>query len=177
MVFVELGIEALLFARVDAQNGAKSLSCSGTSVPQAIRERYSTPRLRDPVQLLRASIVLTDPLFDIHEFRGPFLMAHPRAKGQRLASSRESNRLSTNTRIMRSSSCVEGKLAVKPCSYRPSLSYVLSRLCAPLTPHSCVQSSNSTLTDVTPNPCFLLRGVACSHKTREGGASACWSSF
>ena len=120
-----------------AQNGAKSLSRSG-NVHQEIHERYSTPRLRDPMQLLRASIVLTDPLFDIHEARGPFLMTKPGDKGQRLASPRESIRLSTNTRIVPSSSCVEGKPAVKPCSYRPSPSYVLSRPRVSLTPHSTV---------------------------------------
>ena len=60
MVFVELGIEALVFACVDVQNGTKSLSRSGKNLRQAIRERYPTPGLRDPVQPLRASIVLTD---------------------------------------------------------------------------------------------------------------------
>ena len=127
MVFVELGIEAFLFARADTCKMAPSrFSHSGANVRQAIHERYSTPRLRDPVQLLCASIVLTDPLFYIHEARGPFLTTQPRAKGQRLASPWEPNRLNTNTRIVQSSSCIEGKPAVKSCSYRPSPSYVLS---------------------------------------------------
>ena len=94
---MELEIKALLLACVDAHKMVPSrFSRSGTNVRQAIRERHSTPRLREPVQLLRASIVLTKPLFDIHEARGPFLTTQPRAKGQRLASPRESILLSTN---------------------------------------------------------------------------------
>ena len=139
MVFVELGIEALLFACADMRKMAPSrFSCSRTNVGQAIRERYSTPRLGDPVQLLRASIVLTDTLFDIHEALSPFLTIQPRAKGQRVPSPREPNRLNTNTRIMPSSSCIEGKPAVKPCSYKLSPSYALSQPRASLTPHSTV---------------------------------------
>ena len=73
MVFVELGIEVLLFAHVDMRKMAPSrFSHSGTNIVQAMRKRHSTPRLRDPVQLLHGSIVLTDPLFDIHEAQGPF---------------------------------------------------------------------------------------------------------
>ena len=127
MVFVELGIDALLFAGEDTRKMAPSRSLTaGTFVRQAICERYSTPRLRDPMQLLRASIILTDLLFDIHEAWGPFLMTQPRAKGQHLASPCEPNHLSTNTRIVPSSSCMERKPAVKPCSYRPSPRYTLS---------------------------------------------------
>ena len=86
MVFVELGIEVLVFTRVASRKMVPScFTRSGTNARQAIPERYSTPRLRDPMQLLHASIVLTDPLFDIHEARGPFLMSQPRVKGQRLA--------------------------------------------------------------------------------------------
>ena len=115
MVFVELGIEALRFARVDAHKMVLNrYLAAGTNVHQAFHERYSTPRLRDPVQLLHALIVLTDPLFDIHEAQGPFLTTQLRAKGQRLASPREPNHLNTNTRIVPFSSCVEGKPTVKP---------------------------------------------------------------
>ena len=111
MVFVELGIEARLLPCVDAHKMAPSRSLAvGTFVRQEIREWYSTPRLRNPVQLLHGSIVLTDPRFDIHEARGPFLTTQPRAKGQRLASPRKPNHLNTNTRIVPSSSCVEGKV-------------------------------------------------------------------
>jgi len=170
MVFVEFVIEALLFARVDARKTAPSrFSRSGTNVRQAIRERHSTPRLRDTVQLLCASIILTHPLFDTHEAQGPFLMTQPRAKDQRLASPCVSIFLSTNTRIVLSSSCVEGKTAVKPYSYRPSPNYVLSRPRAFLpSTQLCLMRTltlNSTfLSDVTPNHRFLLRGVACSHE-------------
>ena len=119
-----------LHVETRAKYGAKSLSRSG-NVHQTNRERYSTSRLRDPMQLLRASILLTDPLFVIHKAQGPFLTNQPRAKGQRLASPREPNRLNTNKIIVPSSSCVEGKPAVKPCSCRPSPNYVLSQPRAP----------------------------------------------
>jgi len=56
MVFVELGIEALLCASVDSRKMAPSrFSRSGTNVRQAIRERHSTPRIRDPMSLHRSS--------------------------------------------------------------------------------------------------------------------------
>ena len=144
MVFVELGIKALLFARVDVRKIASLVAV--TNICQAIRERHSTPRLGETMQLLCVSIVLTDPLFDVHEARVLFLMTQPRAKGQCLASPREPNRLNMNTRIVPSSSCVEGKPDVKPCSYRPSPNYVLSRPRASLTPHSTVPPPNSILT-------------------------------
>ena len=98
MVFMELGIEALLFARVDARKMVPScfLAAGTNNVRQVICERYSTPRLRDVMQLLCSSIILTDPLFDIHEAWGPFLMTQPRAKGQRLGSPHEPNHLNTN---------------------------------------------------------------------------------
>ena len=64
MVFVERGIEALRRAQSNAPSKmvlSRSLAV-GRNVRQAIREWDSTPRLRDPVQLSRASIVLTDLL-------------------------------------------------------------------------------------------------------------------
>ena len=133
---MELGIKALLFARVDVRKIASLVAV--TNICQAIRERHSTPRLGETMQLLCVSIVLTDPLFDIHEARGPFFMTQPRAKGQRLASPREPNRLSMNTRIVPPSPCIKGKLAVNPCSYRLSPRYVLSRPHASFTPYSTV---------------------------------------
>ena len=83
LVFVEFGIEALPPAPADAHKMAPS-SRSRTNVRKAIRKRYSTPRLRDPVQLLHASIVLTDPLFDIHEVPGSVSHNQPRVDGQGL---------------------------------------------------------------------------------------------
>ena len=104
MVFVELGIEALLCACVDACKRAPSrFSHSGTNVRQAIRERHSTPRLRDPVSLHRASIVLTDPQFDMHEARGPFLTTQPRAKGQHLLDASKQSLLQSPVLIL---SCI-----------------------------------------------------------------------
>ena len=114
-----------------------SLAAGQTYVKQFVSNiQHQGPR--DPVQLLRLSIVLTGPLFDIHKARGPFLMTQPRAKGQRLASPYEPNRLNTNTRIVPSSLCVEEKPVVKPCSYKPPPIYVLSRPRVSLTPHSTV---------------------------------------
>jgi len=79
---VELGIELLPPARAGACKIAPGhFSRSRTNVRQAICERHSTPRLKDPVQLPHASIVLTDPLFDINEARSPSLTTKPRAKG------------------------------------------------------------------------------------------------
>ena len=133
MVSVELGIEALRPARVDApKNGAEPLSRSGKNVHHAICERYSTPGLRDPVRIIFASIVLTNR----HE--APESVSHDPTKSQWPASCsvREPIRLSMNMRIVQSSSCVKGKPAVKPCSYRPSPNYVLSRPRASLTLHS-----------------------------------------
>ena len=72
-----------------------------------------------------------------------------------------------NTRIVPFSSCVEGKPAVKPCSYRPSPSYVLSRPRASLTPHSCVPpdlSLTSYRTTVPP----LGRGLLAQNPGRQG---------
>ena len=117
------------------QNSAKSLSRSGPNVLQAIHERYSTPRLRDPMQLKMA---LSPLVTDIHEASRLVSYDQRRVDGQRPASPREPNHLNTKTIIVPSPSCVEGKPAVKPCSYRPSPSYVLSRLRVSLTPHSCV---------------------------------------
>ena len=81
--------------------------------------------------------------------RGPSHMTSQESMAS-VFSVREPNRLSTNTRIVLSSSCVEGKPAVKPCSYRPSPSYVLSPPRAPLTLHSCVPSLMSHRTTVPP---------------------------
>ena len=139
---MELVTEALVFARVDVRKMAPShFSHSGTNVRQEIHTQHSTPRLRDPVQPLHALIVLTDPLFDIHEARGPFHMTQQRAKGQRLASPRESICLIRNMRIVPSSPRIKGKPAIKPCSYRTSPNYVLSRPRA----YSTVPPPNSTL--------------------------------
>ena len=100
------------------KNGTWPLSRSGTNIRQAIHERDSTSRLRDPMQLSRASIVFTDlllfriaavPFGYIHEAWGPFLMTQPRAKGSVLLHHASQNCLSTNTIIMQSSSCIEGK--------------------------------------------------------------------
>ena len=58
----EFEIEMLLPAHADARKMVpRRFSGRGTNVYQAICERHSTPRLRDPVQLLCALIVLTDP--------------------------------------------------------------------------------------------------------------------
>ena len=142
------------------QNGTIPLSHS-RNIRQAIHERYSTPMLkgpcavcgiqpqcsRDPQDFLfiprsssptRRSQNGAIPFGDIHEARCPSLTSQPRDNGQRLASPREPNHISTNATIVPSSSCVEGKPAVKPCSYRPSPNYVLSQPHASLTPHSCV---------------------------------------
>ena len=67
--------------------------------------------------------------------RGPSHTTQPRDNGQHLASPHKPNCLSINTRIMASSSCVEGKPAAKPCSYRPCPSYDLSRPHTSLTPN------------------------------------------
>ena len=154
---MELGTEAILFARVDTCKMAPSgFFRSRTNVRQAIRKRKSaTPRLREPMQLLRASIVLTDPLFVIHETRGVFLTTQPRAKGQHLASPCKPNRLSMSSRIVPSSSHIEGKTAVKACSYRPSLNCdSFSTTCVP---HSALVSSlNSSLNSTLPRACALL---------------------
>ena len=95
MVFMELGIETFRPARVDPpKNGTEPLSRSGKKVRHTIQEWYSTPKLRDPMQLLHALIVLTDPLLfriapsssvTYTRHRGPSLMTKPRANGQRLA--------------------------------------------------------------------------------------------
>ena len=86
---------------------------------QAIRKRDSTSRLRDPVQLSHASIVLTDPLLFrmaavpfgyIHEGSGS--VPHDQTKEPKasvLLHHANQNHLSTNTIIMPASSCVEGK--------------------------------------------------------------------
>ena len=151
---MELGIEVLCPALVDVpkKQGAKPLSRSGSNVRRAICEQYSTPRLRDPVQLLRASIVFTDPLFDKHEAPGSVSYNPTKIQWPTSCSVREPIRLSMNMRIVQSSSCVEGKPAVKPCSDRPSPSYVLSRPCASLTQmQPTKQTTSSLLSDVTPN--------------------------
>ena len=147
------------------------------NIRQAIRERYSTPRLRDPMQLLRASIVLTDLLFDIHEARGPFCMTEPRAKGQRLASPHESIRISMNTRIVPSSSYVKGKLAVKPCAYRPSSHYVLSRPRASFILRSCLPHAD--LVCALSVPFYLIpptpSSSSCiSRHVHQSSASGAW---
>ena len=88
--------------------------------------------------------------------------------------------LSTNTRIVPSSSCVEGKPVVDPCSYRPSPSYVLSRPCAPLTPHSSVLLDLSLIAasyaflfflPLMSRPSFILWGVTSLDVTLGGGAA------
>ena len=73
------------------------------------------------------------PFGDMHETPG--FVSHDPTKSQWPASCsvRETIRLSTNRRIVPSSSCVEGKPGVKPCSYRPSPRPVLSRPRASLT--------------------------------------------
>ena len=156
------------------QNDAKSLSHS-RNIRKAICEWYSTPRLRDPMQLLHASIVLTDPLSHIHETLRPVAYDQPIGDGQRLTSPREPNRLNTNTRIMPSSLFIKGKPAVKPCTVLTchlQTKFSLDLVCPSL--HTRIfLLSTITLNDVTPNPHFLLWGMACSHETREGKASAC----
>ena len=54
MVFMELGIEELHPAHVDVpKKWRQATLLQWENVCQAIREQYSTPRLRDPMQLLR----------------------------------------------------------------------------------------------------------------------------
>ena len=108
---------------------------------------------------------------DINEAQRPCHTTHPIVNDRRLAPPRQPNRLNTNTKIVPSSSCVEGKSAVKPCSYRPSPSYIVSQPCASLTLHSCVPPDLLSQSDVIRNN-RSIRGVACSHQTQEGWASA-----
>ena len=100
------------------KNGARPLSRSRTNVRQAINERNSISRLRDPVHLSRASIVLTDPLLfrmaAIHSlpytrFRVCSSRPNQEPKATSLLHHVSQNWLSTNTIIMPSSSCIEGK--------------------------------------------------------------------
>ena len=58
-------------------------SHSRTNARQAIHERHSTPKLKDPVQRLRVPIVLTDPLW---HSRGSESVSHDSTKRQRPAS-------------------------------------------------------------------------------------------
>ena len=83
--------------------------------------------------------------------------------------------LSMNARIVPSSSCVEGKPAVKPCSYRSSPSYILSRPRTSLTPHSCVPLYLSLIACLTSNASssvISLWGVTSPTVTLGGGVSS-----
>ena len=136
---MELGIEALLFARADVHNkmAHHRFSRSGTNAPR--QSASGTPHQG------------SEPQFNCFMRRSSSL-TQPRAKGHRLASPHEPNFLNTNTRIVPSSSAL-------------TLNSRLSKNAQPNLPldHANISSAS--------------RGVACSHKPREGGASACSTSF
>ena len=100
------------------------------------------------------------PFGDIHEASKS--VSHDPAKSQWPMSAlpREPICLSTNTRIVPSSSCIKGKPAVMPCSYTPSPSSVVSRPRASLTPNSKPTKPKLLPSDVTPLNHPPL-GVAC----------------
>ena len=126
MVFVELGIEALLFARVDAHKMAPSCTLAAGTYIRQFMSGIQHQGSETPCSCSVRRLSITNPLSDIHEALRPVAYNQPRVDGQRLASPHEPNRLSTNTRIVPCSSCIKGKPAVKPCSFRPSPRYVLS---------------------------------------------------
>ena len=117
---------------------------------------------RLPIRSLQNGAV---PFCDIHEVLRS--VSHDPIKSQRPASFSvsEPTRLSTNTRIVPSSSCIEGKPAVKPCSYRLSPSYILSRPRASLILNSSNKATHlfaslsllmSHRTTVPPPECAFL---------------------
>ena len=133
MVFVELEIEAIHPACEDACKMAPSRSLgAGTFVKQIMSgtQHQGSPTI---VRLLHRSSSPMPWLCRISPFPS---VTHTRPRGLSHTTSQsrwpvscsvcETNRLSTSKRIVLSSSCVEGKPVVKPCSYKPSFSYILS---------------------------------------------------
>ena len=160
-----------------AKNGAKPLSCSGGKNVDIQHQGSTTVvRLLASIVLIGAMALQNGAVSSVIDMRlrGRSLTTQPRANGQRLAQSREQIRLSTNTRIAPSSSCVERKPFCRakrrekrdpPSQPRTSLDYV----CPLHRTRAFAPDLSSTSHRITVH----LRGVACSHETREGGASAC----
>ena len=150
---MELGIEAFRPARVDAHKMVPSRSL-------AVRKMYVKQFVRG-IQ---------------HQGSPTVPLLHP-VCSQRSPTRRDDfsdPMIRQEDSVIRSSSCDEGKPAVKLCSYRPSPSYVLYRVRVSLTPHSCLPPDLS-LSHISPNTRSTSEAWLARTKPREGGASCPFS--
>ena len=146
-----------------AQNGAKSLSRS-VNVRQTIREWYSTPRLRHPVQLGMAP----SPSMTYMRLQGP---SH--TSSQESMANVSLHHLSQN-RLYEYENHAVFFMHRRKASREALFLQAISELCSLSTtciPHSALVYSFSELSLTSPPTTVYLRGVACSSETWEGGAS------
>ena len=110
-------IEALCPAQGDVpQNAAEPLFGPETYVGWYSKPGLTNRRAASSITLADAALFRMAPLPSViyMRLRGQSLMTQTRVNGQHLAPPREPIRLSTNTRIVTSSSGLEGKPAVMP---------------------------------------------------------------